>query len=107
MPAPIASTFFNAPAISQPMTSGFVYTRKLGEKNSCCRLSATAVVAHRNDRSRRLPGRDLTRQVRTGQHTDTRPVVLGEHLARHLGHARERALLDALGETHDAAPCDR
>ena len=65
MPAPIASTFFSAPAISQPTTSGFVYTRSVGAKNTCCSSSATAGVGHRDDRRGRLAGRDLAREVRT------------------------------------------
>ena len=75
MPAPIASTFFSAPAISQPTTSGFVYTRNVGAKNSCCSSLGDRGVGDRDDRRGRLPGRDLAREVRAGEHADARGVV--------------------------------
>ena len=42
MPAAIAMTFFSAPAISHPTTSGFVYTRKVAVMNRACSSAATA-----------------------------------------------------------------
>ena len=104
MPAPIASTFLSAPAISQPTTSGFVYTRNVGAKKTRCNSSATVGVRDRDDRRGRLAGRDLAREVRAGQHADAVGLVIGEHLGDHLGHAQQRSLLDALGQAHDRAP---
>ena len=72
MPAPIASTFFSAPAISQPTTSGFVYTRNVGPRNSCCSCSRDLGVGRRDDRRRRLSGRDLLREVRARSSTPMR-----------------------------------
>ena len=101
MPAPIASTFFSAPAISQPTTSGFVYTRNVGVMNSCCSSLGRLGVVDRDDRRRRLARRDLAREVRTGQHADAVGVVAGEHLGDDLGHAQQRSLLDALRQADD------
>mmetsp|Transcript_173169 Transcript_173169/g.555338 ORF Transcript_173169/g.555338 Transcript_173169/m.555338 type:complete len:227 (+) Transcript_173169:324-1004(+) len=42
IPAAIASTFFNAPAISTPTTSSVVLTRKYGDINSLCTTEAAA-----------------------------------------------------------------
>ena len=102
-PAPIASTFFSAPAISQPTTSGFVYTRNVGVEEQLLQLLGDRRVAGRDHRRGRLARRDLLGEVRTGQHADARRVVAVEHLGDHLGHAAQRALLDALRQADHAA----
>ncbi len=45
IPAATASTFFSAPASSQPLTSTLVYTRKVGDISVHCTRAAAASSA--------------------------------------------------------------
>ena len=54
-----------------------------------------------DDGGGRLPGRDLSSDVGSGEHPDPGWIVTMQHIAEHLCRALERCLLDALGEADD------
>ncbi len=69
MPEAMAITFLSAPATSQPITSGLVYTRK---QRRWRRASWSVVrdhwVLHRDDAAGGVAGQDLLGQVGAGEH---------------------------------------
>ena len=70
MPEAMAMTFFSAPAISQPTTSGFVYTRNSSVAKTLLQLVGDVVVANGHHRGRGVARQDLLGQVRPGEHAD-------------------------------------
>ena len=70
-------------------------TRNVDVRSSSCTSPATSMCRHRHDGGAGLPGGDLTRQVRAGQHPACAP---GQDGLDHLGHAQVRPLLEALGQ---------
>ncbi len=101
MPAAIATTFLSAPAISQPTTSGFVYTRNARPMNT--RWSTAAVSASPIAMTDAVGCPSATSRARLGPvSTPMRSGVVGaEHVADDLGHSQVGALLDALREADD------
>ena len=104
MPAAIAITFFSAPAISQPTTSGFVYTRKVTVMNrSWSAAAVTGSIIATTDAAGWPAATSRARfgPVSTPMRSRRWP---GEHVGGDLGHAQVRRLLDALGEADARAP---
>ncbi len=81
----MAITFFSAPATSQPMTSGFVYTRKTSVLKSGLQVGADPAVVEGHDAGGREPGEDLLGQVGPGEHAGR--DCSGSELGDDLGHA--------------------
>ena len=64
MPDAMAITFLSAPATSQPMTSGFVYTRNASPANTSCSASAITGSSMAITDAGGVAGEDLLGQVR-------------------------------------------
>ena len=70
MPAAIAITFFSAPAISQPTTSGFVYTRKLSVMKSCWSCAVVSASRHAITDAAGCPSATSRARFGPGEHRD-------------------------------------
>ncbi len=91
-----------APAISQPTTSGLVYTRKVSGRQQLLHPSAQALVGHGHDGGRGLAGDHLRRQVGAGEHADR--AAPGAPRPPPRSSVRWRSLLQALGQADHRGP---
>ena len=101
MPDAMAITFLSAPATSQPITSGFVYTRNAVAGEHVLQRLGDHRVVHGDHRRGGVAGEDLLGQVRAGEHAAR---VAGQLGLEHLGHPQAGALLEALRQAHHRHP---
>ena len=101
MPDAMAITFLSAPATSQPMTSGFVYTRNAVAGEHVLQRLGDHRVVHRDHRRGGVARQDLLGEVRTGEHPAR---VAGQLRLEHLRHPQARSLLEALRQAHHRHP---